>query len=249
MKKLLMLLLILVLGTTALVIIINGLPVPAKTAITSSVEAESSEEAIPDMLTIKDVNGNHLDLVIKDIPIYRDYLESQVDVKAEIERTQLEVLHIPTDGHFILLKYNCGNKQCSTILVKKTDSKIASVVLAKGIFQDYKISPEEKEVLIKYGYNEGGKIVRHILITVDLLKMKVIPFESNKLAKEYMYTPTWPIVNYQWIDNNRFLIELPDLESSEFEKIKNWYASSEKRTKTVEIVVDKEKKLDSYVMP
>ncbi|MUG43547.1 hypothetical protein [Paenibacillus woosongensis] len=246
MKKLITLFLIIVLGTTALIITIHGLSVPMKTAMTSSVEAESSEEAIPDMLTIKDENGHHLDLVIKDIPVYRAYLESQADIKTEMERTQFEVLHIPTEGHFILLKYNCGNKQCSTILVKKTDSKITSVALATGIFQDYKISPEEKEVLLKYGFNEGGEIVRHILITVDLLKMKVVPFESSELAKEYMDKPTWPIVNYQWIDHNRFMIELPDLESSEFETVKSWYASSEKKTKKVEVTIDKEKILDSY---
>ncbi|WHX50962.1 hypothetical protein QNH46_10110 [Paenibacillus woosongensis] len=40
---------IFVLGATALIITINGLSVPMKTAMTSSVEAESSEEAIPDI--------------------------------------------------------------------------------------------------------------------------------------------------------------------------------------------------------
>lgn len=214
-----------------------------KTTMSHLIETDSSE-SIPDVLTVKDANGKSLDLAIKDIPVYNNYLKEQEDIKAEIERTQLEVLHLPTQEHFILLKYNCGNKQCSTILVKKSDSKITSIALADGIFQDYKISPENDELLLRYGYNEGGELVRHILIAVDLLKMKIIPFESTQLAKEYMYTPTWPIVDYQWIENNRFIIEAGDLESPEFEAVKNWYASNEKKTKKIEILLNREKRLE-----
>jgi len=213
---------------------------PLQTMVPHPITKAASERS-PDILTVKDENGKIIDLVIDTIPQYKAYLESQEDIMTEITRTQSEVLHLSTPEHFVLLKYNCGNKQCSTILVKKSDTKVTSMALAEGIFQDYKISPNKNELLLRYGYNEGGEIVRHILLAVDLSKMKVISYDSTPLAKEYMDTPTWPIVDYQWTQNDRFTIETADLESAEFDAVKHWYASHEKKTKPIEFLINKEK--------
>ena len=117
----------------------------------------------------------------------------------------MKCIDTSTDEQFILLKYSCGNKQCSTVLVKVNEAEITSIALAEGIFQDYKMSPAKDKLVVRYGFNEGGAVVRHILIGIDLLDMKVIPFDSTQIADAYMYTPTWPIVDYQWIDDEEAL--------------------------------------------
>jgi len=241
-KKLLVpLLILLIIATTVLFIIKNPQDDPLQTTIPHSIDKKPSENS-SDTIIVKDENGRNLDLVINDIPQYKEYLQSQEDSKTEIERTQSEALNLSTQEHFILLKYNCGNKQCSTILVKESNSTIASLALADGIFQDYQISPENNELLLRYGYSEGGEIVRHILIAVDFLSMEKMSFEETPLTKEYMSSPTWPILDYQWIENDRFMIESADLASSEYEAIKHWYNSTEKKTKIVEVSIDKAKK-------
>jgi hypothetical protein len=240
-KKLLIpLLLLLIVATTLLFIIKNPQDDPLKTTMPHSIDKKPSENS-SDTLIVKDENGRNLDLLINDIPQYKEYLQSQEDSKSEIERTQSEVLHLSTQEHFIMLKYNCGNKQCSTILVKENNSTITSLALDDGIFQDYQISPEKNELLLRYGYNEGGEIVRHILIAVDLLNMEKMSFEDTPLTKEYMSTPTWPILDYQWIEKDRFMIETADLASFEYEAVKHWYTSTEKKTKIVEISINKAK--------
>lgn len=244
-KNLSLLLLILLLGAVTFFFIVTKSQQTMETVFKST-ETESPKNIPDDILRIKGENGEVINLSIESIPIFKTYLESQADIKTEIERTQFEVLSTSTQENFILLKYNCGNKQCSTLLIKESDSKITSIALADGIFRDYEISPARNEILLRYGYNEGNEVSRHILIAIDLMKMKVIPFESTQLAKEYMYTPTWPIVNYQWIDNDKFLIQTPDLESSDFEMIKNWYASTTKKTREIEVLISKGKRLDSY---
>ena len=135
-----------------------------------------------DVLTLQDDKGETFDVSIDDIPVYKAYLESQDDIKIEIERTQYEMFDTSTDEHLILLKYSCGNKQCSTVLVKVNDDEITSIPLADGIFQDYKMSPAKDKLVVRYGFNEGGAVVRHLLIGIDLLDMKVIPFDSTQIG-------------------------------------------------------------------
>ena len=199
------------------------------------------------MLTLQDAKGESFDVSIDDIPVYQAYLESQDDIMTEIERTQYEVFDTSTDAQLILLKYSCGNKQCSTVLVKVNEAEITSIALADGIFQDYKMSPTKEKLVVRYGFNEGGAVVRHILIGIDLLDMKVIPFDSTQMADAYMYTPTWPIVDYQWIDDKKLLIEAADLASSDFAAVANWYASTDPKTTKVEVLISETRRLDSYL--
>ena len=200
-------------------------------------------------LTIQDETGRVFDVSVNDIPIYKEYLDSQEDIKTEIERTQFEIINTSTEDQIILLKYNCGNKQCSTLLMKIKNSEITSLALANGIFQDYEISLEKDKLLLRYGYNEGDAVVRHILIGIDLLEMKVIPFESSKIGEEYMFTPTWPIVAYKWTDNDRVMIETADLESADFESVQHWYTSTDNKTIEIEVPISKTNRLDSYLTP
>ncbi|MGG1634962.1 hypothetical protein [Paenibacillus sp. NRS-1760] len=238
-KKVLLPLLILLIIATAVLFIIKSLQAdPLKKSI--SIEQKPSANS-SDTLIVKDENGENLKLKINYIPPYKQYLQSQEDSKTEIERTHSEALTLSTQEHFILLKYSCGNKQCSTILVKESNSTITSLALGDGIFQDYQLSPGKTELLLRYGYSEGGEIVRHTLIAVDLLSMEKIPFESTALSNEYMSTPIWPILDYQWIEKDRFMIESADLASSDYEAVKHWYTSTEKKTKFVEISINKAK--------
>ncbi|WP_341280336.1 hypothetical protein [Paenibacillus sp. FSL H8-0537] len=107
------------------------------------------------------------------------------------------------------------------------------------------------ELLLRFGYNEGGQVIRHVLFAVDLVQMKVVPYESAEMGEVYMYTPTWPIVDYQWIDNNQFWVASADLQSSEaeFEAVQNWLASSDRNIKKVTILLNQEELLDAYSMP
>ncbi|ANY66507.1 hypothetical protein BBD42_08580 [Paenibacillus sp. BIHB 4019] len=231
----------------------NHKEAPAGADAADSVRLEVKKVG-PEMLVVEGANGEKVELAIGDIPLYKEYLGLQADVadiEKEVERTQVETLDIADQERFILLKYNCANKQCSTILVKESNSGLVSVGLADGIFQDYKLSPEKNRLLLRFGYNEGGQVVRHVLFAVDLVRMKVIPYERAELAKVYMFTPTWPIPDYEWVDNDQFWMASADLQSSQagFEEVRNWFASSERKIKKMTILLNQEERLDAYSMP
>ncbi|SFF44310.1 hypothetical protein SAMN04487969_13959 [Paenibacillus algorifonticola] len=224
----------------------------APTSVTMSDLVQSgTADSGSEILTVEGENGEKVDLTISDIPLYKEYLDLQDDIGNEVERTQLEVLDLAGQERFILLKYNCGNKHCSTILVKERESGVVSVGLADGIFQDYKLSPNKDLLLARFGYSEGGQVVRHVLLAVDLVQMKVIPYESTELAEVFMHTPTWPIPDYEWIDNNQFWMASVDLQSSEaeFEAIQNWLASSERKIKKITISLNQKDRLGAYLTP
>ncbi len=90
-------------------------------------------------------------------------------------------------------------------------------------------------MLIRYAYDEGGLVKRQILVAVDLKKLEIIPYASTDLEEAFMLKPTWPIISYEWIDNNHFTIETAALETSEYNVLKDWFDSNDRETRKVTI--------------
>ncbi|GKV57556.1 hypothetical protein NCCP2222_35030 [Sporosarcina sp. NCCP-2222] len=197
------------------------------------VESPAPLELSSNVLTMAE-----LEIPVKDLPTLQSYLSAQTDPELEIERTHYEEIETHTEERFFLLQYSCGNKQCDSLLIKVHNREIKSLPLRNGIFQDYQLSPDQDKVLIRYAYNEGGQIIRHILVPVDLAKLESIPFTFEEDTKEFMNEPTWPILEYEWISSNTFRLVTADLLSSDFNQLQTWYASDVKKSKTVDILLD-----------
>lgn len=190
-----------------------------------------------DVLNIKLESGEALKLHISDLPLYKAYLDTQDDIATEVERTQYELLPLSKTDSYLLLKYNCGNKQCSTLLVKVSGAEVASIGLPDGIFGDYKLSPDRNKLLVRYGYNEGNQVVRHIIVATDLEKMEVIPLSSASATKAYAEVPTWPITDYEWTDDNHFSIWVADTGSTDFSALAKWFSAEVQKTKEIQIAL------------
>ncbi len=226
MKKSFIILFFILIVSAIVVISIRQQPETSSNVASKIVE---EEQVIPEELTLSAESGRTINLLIKDIPLYEEYLESQTDIKTEIERTQSEIIDVNSDMLLILMKYNCGSKQCSTLLVRKKNDEISNISLKDGIYQDHQLSHDKKSILFRFGYNEGAEIVRHVLIGVNISKMERILIRPVPLADQYITEPVWPVLNYTWEGDSHFSIEVPDLRSSDFEVLKNWYNSSNKK--------------------
>ncbi len=88
-------------------------------------------------------------------------------------------------------------------------------------------------MLIRYAYDEGGLVKRQILVAVDLKKLEIIPYASTEFEQTFMLKPTWPIISYEWIDNNHFTIETAALKTSEYNVLKDWFDSNDHETRKV----------------
>ncbi|MGC5775866.1 hypothetical protein [Paenibacillus pabuli] len=216
-----------------------------QTASTETVLPQNELSTLPDLVEIKS-EGKSIKLSLNDIPQYKNYLLNEADIQSEIARTQFTSLDVPSSETYAILKYGCGTKDCSTILVKTDGNKSESLTMPVGIFQDYKLSPNQERVLIRYAYDEGGLVKRQILVAVDLEKLKIIPYTSAALEEPFMLKPTWPIISYDWIDNNQFTIETAALETSEYSALKDWFSSENRKIRKITIRLNSIKRLDEY---
>ncbi|QOS77078.1 hypothetical protein JNUCC31_19940 [Paenibacillus sp. JNUCC31] len=241
-------LLLFIVGTGSLVwlYITNSSASEAAETVATETELPHTElSTLPDIVEIKS-EGKSIKLSLNDIPQYKNYLLNEADIQSEIARTQFTSLDVPSSETYAILKYGCGTKDCSTILVKTDGSKSESLTMPVGIFQDYKLSPDQGKMLIRYAYDEGGLVRRQILVAVDLKPLKVIPYTSADLEEPFMLKPTWPIISYDWNDNNEFTIETAALETSEYSALKDWFSSENRKTRKVTIRLDSIRRLDEY---
>ncbi|OPG95539.1 hypothetical protein B2I21_26080 [Chryseobacterium mucoviscidosis] len=238
-NKLLLLLLFFVLVTSAVIIIWFDRLEPSayQTKMGNDVNSRglpNQASSLPNIIEIMNEEAV-LQLSLNDVPEYKHYLMNEQDFQTEIDHTHLEVLKVPSSETYSMLKYGCGTKACSTLLVKIDARGTHSLPMPEGILQDYKLSSDYQQVLIRYAYDEGGLVKRHILVSVDLKKLEIIPYASTDFEEAFMLKPTWPIISYDGIDNNHFTIETAALETSEYNVLKDWFDSNDRETRKVTI--------------
>ncbi|WP_145333039.1 hypothetical protein [Paenibacillus xylanexedens] len=241
-------LLLLMIGSGSLVwLYLNHVSAKSVSELTSHEPEPTRTPAysLPDEIEIKS-EGKSLKLPLADIPQYKNYLLNEKNLQSEIARTQFTTLDVPIPEKVNLLQYSCGNKECSTILVKSSGVKNQSLNLPTGIFQDYKFSPDNTKVLIRYAYDEGGLVRKQIVVAIDLHSFTLIGYSSPKLEEQFMLMPTWPVISYNWKDNNYFTVETAALETNEYNTLEKWFSSDDRTTKKVTIKLDTSKKFNEY---
>ncbi|UPK44912.1 hypothetical protein [Paenibacillus pabuli] len=141
-KYMIPLLLLLLVGSGSLVWLYLYSSSTREAAETVSTETELQHaelSALPDVVEIKR-EGKSIKISLNDIPQYKNYLLNEGDIQAEIARTQFTSLDVPSSNVYAMLKYGCGTKDCSTILVQTNGNKSESLTMPVGILQDYKVS-------------------------------------------------------------------------------------------------------------
>ncbi|WP_315794641.1 hypothetical protein [Paenibacillus sp. BIC5C1] len=145
-KKMFFLLLVIVLVTSAVIMIwFSGLEPPAYQVEndndTNFSGLYNKASSLPNIIEIINEEAA-LQLPLNDVPEYKRYLMNEPDFQTEIDRTQLEVLEVPSSETYTMLKYSCGNKACYTLFVKTDDVGTHSLPMPEGILQDYKLSSD-----------------------------------------------------------------------------------------------------------
>ncbi|MCH1627984.1 hypothetical protein [Fredinandcohnia quinoae] len=183
-------------------------------------------------LHLIDSNGQKYIVPIHSIPEFEQYLSEIEDPLLELERTSYNFLNIESESEkYVAFQYSCGNKLCSTILIKIVESDITSFPIGYGILMDYKQSPSNKNVIFRFGVNEGGGVLRNNLVVIDLKMLK--PLSSPSVdTEQYFNDPQWPITEYGWINDEEFMIQIADIENSDYETLLKW-SEGERSTKEV----------------
>lgn len=196
-------------------------------------QAYSPDSASDDTVLFLEQDDIKITLPIHSIPIYEQYLYGQSDRNLEIQRTSYDFLnfHHSDESIFILLKYGCGTKLCSTLLIKMTNEQVTSMALSEGsIFIEVKQSPSGKSAAFLYGQNEGNLVIRNNLIPVDLEKMIIRTAENIELANIYMDNAIWPITGFTWVKDDALKVKRPDISNSDYDSLFTWYEGAMKTT-------------------
>ena len=185
MKKLL-LLLICLLGISSALLIVQKDRIPRGEIDNGSFNNKNEIQAIDvstpieidtvtEKLSLYDSKWVKFTISLSFIPTYEAHLNGQCDQLIEIKRKSSEFLNLKdSDGSsYLIIKYNCGVKSCSSLLVKQSNDKnvFESIELGYGVLMDMRQSPNAENVVFRYGVNEGDSFIRDNLVLVDLTKM------------------------------------------------------------------------------
>lgn len=202
----------------------------------SSIEQEDPVENISDTMVSNSITiddeGMAISVPLDSVPDLRHYLEQSLDQETEIERVRSRVLHKTESQFLILLQYSCGSKVCDSLLIEKRADKIRSLPLSFGIFQDALFSPDEQKMMFIFGMNEGA-VHRNFLNIVHIGEMKQMDNVSAEIKEEFFQQPTWPFIEYTWVDDQQIMVEIPDVPSSDFATLEEWSRRESRETKTV----------------
>lgn len=174
---------------------------------------------------------------ISDLPTLEYYLQDY------LEPTNSDELHVETDcmivnklntmdsDDYYLLRYGCAIKLRDYLLIKQNQQGIESIYLEFGIFQNAKMSPDQKKLALLFARNERNMVIRSNIVLVGLDKFMIIEPESD--VPEYVY----PIIDYQWNSLDTLQVSIPDLENYSFEQISEWLTSEEENKRVKELNV------------
>lgn len=199
----------------------------------------STNEDIPSEITLDNGNGERFIVPISSIPDLESYLESETDIKTELERIQVEFLNwdISNDhDYYFILKYGCGNKFCNLVLVQITElNEVTTTYLAEGIFTGSKAF--EEKAMFRIAENEGNAVLRHQIIIVDLNTMIFLhPTDINN-DENYFISPIYPITEFKWISPDSIELVIADIPDSTYESIEKWYKATSALVKDVMITI------------
>ncbi len=200
---------------------------------------QTKGKKIYNTINLIDPEGNNIPIFISSLPLFEEYLMEQDDQKIEIERTSVTFLDIKSkDGSFYnLFKYDCGNKLCSSLLVKLSKEKkvISSLKSGYGMFIDVKQSLNLENVVFRFAINEGNLVIRNNLVPFNIKNMELLQVESKQIYQEYIENANIPITDFKWVNNDVILIKVADIQDSTYDSLLNWYKAPIRKTKEIKI--------------
>ncbi|EJL21024.1 hypothetical protein [Brevibacillus sp. BC25] len=167
------------------------------------------------------------------------YLEQfdQSDRETEIKRIQATAFTSNSGIIYGDFQYSCGTKLCNHTLVQIKNDEIKSVPLHSGsIFSDHAFSPNEKNLAILLGKNEGTDVVRNsvMVINTESLTLAELNDASDIVNKLTSTDFSIPILSIKWENDTTLKITIPDLTDYSFETLKQW---QQKENKTKEVTL------------
>ncbi|OUQ87471.1 hypothetical protein B5G50_15795 [Brevibacillus brevis] len=185
------------------------------------------------------LDSKEYSIPIQKVDSINRYLEQfdQSDRETEIKRIQATAFTSNSGTIYGDFQYSCGTKLCNHTFVQIKNDEIKSIPLHSGsIFSDHAFSPNEKNLAILLGKNEGTDVVRNSVMIINTESLTLAEFnDASDIVNKLTSTDfSIPILSLNWENDTKLKISIPDLTDYSFETLKQW---QQKESKTKEVIL------------
>ncbi len=172
---------------------------------------------------IRSDQGSGIELPLDELPPLRAYLEGEGAAEEELERTAFSEIETGETDRLGVVKYGCGNKSCSLLLVRSGDSGTSSIELPRGLYVDSRV--DRGRILLRLAYPEGNRVVRHLILPIDYRTMTMLSYGDEGDQRQLLSSPAWPVMDYGWDGTDRIWIETAAADIGDYEELEQWFAN------------------------
>ncbi len=169
------------------------------------------------------LEGNEKRFNVKDLPLIHKYVQTSPDPDLAVARMRINEIETPLqETSLYILRYACGSKLCSNMLIKETKNEVQTRLVSDlSLFKTASISPNQEKLLLTFLVNEGDTITRGKVKVIDLDHLEPMSLLQDDDQVDLNFV--WPILDATWKTDDSIEVSIPKLESSSLEAIKNWY--------------------------
>lgn len=207
--------------------------------------AKSEEPSEPFELSFL-IDAKTITIPVEKIASVKQYLDQRDPQERmnEFSRIQTETFSSPSGVVYGDIRYGCGVKQCDHTLVQIKNDSFQSLPLHSGsIWVRHAFSPNEKNLAILLGRNEGTEVLRNSLLIIDADSFRLAEIQNADELASQLTAPEFlfPIVSMSWENDRTLKATIPDTEDVSFDALQEW-KQGEHKTKEVYLQMKSHKK-------
>ncbi|GAB3064148.1 hypothetical protein [Virgibacillus ainsalahensis] len=160
------------------------------------------------------------------VPILKEYLAVIYDADEAIDQMKLERVH--TQGESIyLLEFSCVSELCSYLLLNPSSDKQSYLLADMAKYTDMRASPDNNKLSFRFDRQKASPLPLTNIVVIDIKSWTTLSL-NNEMNDDNILHYTWPILTFEWIDNESISIDIPAVTEPTEELIYKWQEEGER---------------------
>ncbi|SFD46642.1 hypothetical protein SAMN05216238_101459 [Lentibacillus persicus] len=157
---------------------------------------------------------------LKMVPILDSYLTAVDDRQQAIAQMTLLPIQTP-DRQLFLLEFSCHeSNSCSYLLLDQTEENRTYLIADLATLVQKTASPDMNKVLFHFNREESRPALSDIVV-IDLNSWEAMTLHNKSNDKDVL-NYTWPLLNVEWTQTDRFTVTVPDIAEPTTAQLKQW---------------------------
>ncbi|HLQ70310.1 MAG TPA: hypothetical protein VK142_00765 [Bacillota bacterium] len=162
------------------------------------------------------------------VPILGDYIEASASPEKEIQNMGLERVQ-NTNKKMYILSFSCNNDLCSYILFDEGNDHQAILLADIASLVQITPSPDDTKLLLQFEREESLPLPLTNIIVINTENWEQIELENETNDMEILEF-SWPLLDAEWVDDDRVLVSKPTINKPTEEEILEWQETEQPST-------------------